>query len=379
MVCKIYSIFVIGLTTFAVITVLPGCAFGTREVKLKNSVPTNISHNNKKNHEVCFNGLADSRPDGNIGHVQNGYGMSTAQVIAVNKVPDWINTEIRTQLRMAGYTVNENCTPERTGKIELQGKIVKVYTTAYMTYLGEVTIDAAISLDSSIVVSKKYSGHTTGGANVAASSTAFGKTLEKSLKSVTTQLIADIDSIDRGDLIVDTRDNKTVIPVQSSVESYSDKKMYETFAYESKLETVECPKEKNGMVIVSGTRSRTSVKVVLDNIKADLRTLYNDRFELNPSLFGSICLQFSISSEGEVYDTRILQNNLNDKPIEDKLLQLLGKKKFYKLKEKKETIVSYNINFDSKSAKSSKGVLVGLTFVIAFIPLIFSIYNLQRF
>jgi uncharacterized phage infection (PIP) family protein YhgE len=119
-----------------------------------------------------------------------------------------------------------------------------------MTYLGEVTIDAAISLDSSIVVSKKYSGHTTGGANMAASSTAFGKTLEKSLKSVTTQLIADIDSIDRGNQIVNTIDKKTEYPYNLQFESYSRMKIYETFADESTLETVECPKEKNAMVLM---------------------------------------------------------------------------------------------------------------------------------
>jgi len=178
---------------------------------------------------------------------------------------------------MAGYSVHENCSPQRAGLIEIQGKIVKVYTTAYLSYLGEVTIDASVSLDSSIIINKKYSGHTQGGLNMAASSYMFGETLQKALKSMITQLIADINSIDQG-TIEGVREKSPVIQVPNLVESDSDKKTYSGVAANGVVKADGCPAEKNGVSIVSGTRSRTSVSSVLDSIKIPLRSLYYDRF-----------------------------------------------------------------------------------------------------
>lgn len=347
-----------------------------REVLLKNTEPVNKTSNSKRNYDVCFDGFMDSRPDSTIGHVQNGYGIRTADVKAINNVPDWINNEIKVQLKMAGYSVNENCMSERNGKIELQGKIVKVYTTAYMSYLGEVSIEANISLDSSLVIKKIYSGYNKGGANFTASANVFGGIIEKSLKSVTAQLINDIDSIDSGYLNVDNRVPETINQVQSSIKPDSGEILPEVTNVDLKSDKVDCPGKKNGIVIESGKRSLSSIKYALDNIKIKLKSVYNDRFELNQSLSGSICVNFSISSDGKVSNVRILRNSLQDKPIEEKLIDLLAKHQFKKISEEEPTMVSYNLQFDKKSAKSSKGVIASVIAILAFVPIIIVMVNI---
>jgi len=75
---------------------------------------------------------------------------------------------------------------------------------------------------------------------------------------------------------------------------------------------------------------------------------------------------------------QIVQNSLEDKPIEDKLLQLLSKRKFRSMKDKKPTVVNFKINFDPKSARSSKGVMAAFLAILATIPLLISIFNLTR-
>lgn len=98
---------ILRFITFVSLLSCIGCAFGTREVLLKNSV-VNSSDTTAvpRNHVVCFDGFSDEQNRRTIGLVQNGYGMHTAQVLAQNNVAEWINWVYCDNCRELYYKVN---------------------------------------------------------------------------------------------------------------------------------------------------------------------------------------------------------------------------------------------------------------------------------
>jgi hypothetical protein len=119
--------------------------------------------------------------------------------------------------------------------------------------------------------------------------------------------------------------------------------------------------------------------MALDSVRLELNSVYKDRFELNPSLDGDICIFFSISPEGKTDRITIIQNSLNDKPIEDMLIDFLAKKQFYKIASDKGTSeIIYNLQFKASSARASKNVVIAAVAALAGIALIFSLINLSN-
>ncbi|MBN2037740.1 MAG: AgmX/PglI C-terminal domain-containing protein [Chitinispirillaceae bacterium] len=354
-----------------------GCAFGTRHVALRNSTPAcNDTLHPPRSHAVCFDGLADVRPDSTIGHVQNGYGMRTAKVVAENSVPEWVNKEIENKLTRSGYEIKKECDDSGDAFV-INGKILKVYTTAYMTYLGEVTLAAVIKLNQSTLIEKKYSGHKKTGINWAASQEAFSDVLEKSLEIALSKFIKDIDSLDATIQYADmpSAHNDTsqtiekpattamVVPIENNMSQ--------------KKHAPSCLEKHGGILVISGKRGVSSIKRVLDSIKLQLTSLYKDRYEINPSLSGSLCVYFTINSNGTVGAISIIQNTLNDSPIEDKLIELLSTMKFRKLTDRSEnTEVTYRLVFTEQMAKASKGAMIALLVALGLLCVTLATINL---
>jgi hypothetical protein len=368
-ICCIFSLYILPL--------LAGCAFGTREVMLKNTAIADTTLTGNRNHAICFNGLSDARKDSTIGHVQNGYGMRTAEVVALNSIPEWVNIEIINKLTIAGYTVNEQCTPS-DDMLAINGKIVKVYTTAYMNYLGEVSINATITSGSMELLNKTYSGYKKEGVNWAASKEVFGNLLESSLKMAIDQLLHDIDSLDnKPSVALNSKEVSADQFPSDSGTSASPKQQVPN--NESTVDKSSCPNENGGIAIISGKRNISNIKMALDSVRLELNSVYKDRFELNPSLDGDICIFFSISPEGKTDRITIIQNSLNDKPIEDMLIDFLAKKQFYKIASDKGTSeIIYNLQFKASSARASKNVVIAAVAALAGIALIFSLINLSN-
>ncbi len=355
-----------------------GCAFGTREVLLKNSVISSSDTTTApRTHGVCFDGFSDERIQNNIGHVQNGYGMHTAEVVAQNNVAQWINTELTNQLTAAGYVVRRNC-PQDSAALVVGGKIVKVYTTAYMTYLGEVTIDAMIKDRNRKLLERTYSGHKKSGANWAATSESFRDVLQQSLDMAISHFISDIDSLDRIDFsptpaheTAGLSPEAPVAPLQLSDTSVA--------RYLQNSSGIECPEKSGTVQVISGERSASGIKSVMDTVRLQLNRLYRERYELNPSLSGDLCLFFEIDGSGKVDNIIFLQNTLNDKPMEEKLTGFLASYKFSKRKNKADvTRATCRLTFTEESAKSAKGAMVALLAILAIIPAVISIINLSR-
>ena len=190
---------VVRILAISALIFLIGCAFGTREVKLRNtSVGDADTISVSKVNTICFDSLIDKRIDSTIGHVQNGSGMSTAEVVAVNDVSNWINKEIKNKLATAGYEVRSNCSMD-TSSLVISGEILKVYATAYMTYLGEVTIKASILRNQNKLLEKEYSGYKKTVINWVATDKSYRDILESSLQIALTKFMKDIDSLDQHD------------------------------------------------------------------------------------------------------------------------------------------------------------------------------------
>lgn len=359
---------------------ITGCAFGNREIFLRNSeLANNNQPEHKRNHEICLKDFFDTRGNSNVGHVQNGYGMHTAEVIATNSVPEWVGKEIKNQLLNAGYVVNENCKENENG-IFISGKIVKVYTTAYMSFLGEVTIKATIKLDTLKIVNKTYSGYIEGGMNWAASGGAFRDILEQSLKSVTKQLIQDIDSIDNikpflanaastiseNSRLNINKSDSIILPIQNITVQNED--------------TFPCPNEPNGFLRLSGKRDKCTIESALDSIKSDLQSVYCNRFELNPTLAGSICVYFCITPRGSIKGIKIIKNTLHDKPLEDKIIELLSQRRFdvRVTFDTTNTEVTCNFQFAPQTATTRKGVWIAVLVILGVTSLVLSFIHLSQ-
>lgn len=356
----------------ATLLLLSSCAFGTREAFLRNSdpVPSDTS-NLQHQHDICFDGLVDSRTRQMIGHVQNTYGTNTAKVVAKNSVQEWINNEIRIQLTNAGYHVAKNCVNSDNAFI-ISGKILTVYTTAYLTYLGELTVQASIASASGTLLDKKYAGHSKTGTNWAATSESFAHVLEGALKQVVAELVADLDSLDKQTAASSLPATPDAIaqpdsPVLADTNSTTSPDRYES------TQSIKCP---DSMLTIQGVRTRSGIKPAIDSIRLMLKRLYNERYEVNSSLGGSMCISFPIDKNGKTGDIVFINDDLNDPPLKNALVKHMSSVRFSKTKKSAEpTLVTCRFVFNPASAKSSKGALIGILVAVLLVITTINLVN----
>ena len=102
-------------TALASLLVTNGCAFGTRQATLEYP-PKKLAETYAREQtslspsanipKIVLIPLTDERADKvNVGEVQNGWGMRTADVMSKNDVVPWINDAIKLELERAGYAV----------------------------------------------------------------------------------------------------------------------------------------------------------------------------------------------------------------------------------------------------------------------------------
>ena len=164
--------------------------------------------------------------------------------------------------------------------------------------------------------------------------------------------VKDIDSLDQKDFKPELIIAKAIDETETKIEMATDSSTSSSIIGGTKF---ECTAKHGAISIISGPRSISSIKTVLDSIKYKMNSLYKERYELNSSLSGSICVYFEIDSEGRTKQVSIYQNSLNDKLMEEKLISLLSVKKFKQLdKGNSLTACSYNLIFTEKIAKTSK-------------------------
>lgn len=184
---------------------LSGCAFGNRQVTLTYP-PENTSGviqtaeaatRTPANHEDIVIDFVDRRSDkGVIGEVRNGWGMHTADVVAVNGVQKWVSGAVKSELEAAGYSVSvRNPKMSLPPGILLSGEILTVYCTALFSYEGKVSFIAKVIKDNKELIDKRYSGKGSAGLNWAATSDAYDQSLSLALSSAVKQLVKDVENL----------------------------------------------------------------------------------------------------------------------------------------------------------------------------------------
>ena len=174
----------LGLVLLVVLSV-SGCAFGTRRPLLTYTPVVPVSP--PRNIALYVETFKDERTEKNvIGHVRNGWGLKTADVVTDTIIADWVTEALKSELGNGGYVVVK----DRTDLVAA-GEVLTVYCDSYMQYEGKVELGVVLKRNSEVLIDKKYLGKATN-LNWAATAKSYGKTLEQSLQNVMKQIVTDI-------------------------------------------------------------------------------------------------------------------------------------------------------------------------------------------
>jgi uncharacterized lipoprotein YajG len=195
---------VVLVIVFVTVT-LGGCAFGTRTVTLnyppeESSAVVPAAHaatHPVENQQSIVVEFVDRRSNQYaIGEVQNSFGMHTADVVAVNNVPDWVSGAVKSELEARGYTVSfKDSSVISPSALILSGEILTVYCTAYFSYDGEVAFVAKVMRDGNELINKQYSGIGGAGMNWSSSADSYGESLALALSEAVRQLVQDVERL----------------------------------------------------------------------------------------------------------------------------------------------------------------------------------------
>ncbi len=175
------TIMIVGCLPFF----LASCAFGTRRPLLEYNPVT--ANSQPKNITVYVETFKDERTEKNvIGHVRNGIGIKTADVVTDTDIAQWITSALKAELGNGGYIVAKDRTELVAG-----GEVLTVYCDSFLQYEGTVTVGVVLKKNDTVLIDKKYTGKANN-LNWAATAKSYGKTLEQSLQNAMKQIVGDI-------------------------------------------------------------------------------------------------------------------------------------------------------------------------------------------
>ena len=189
---------------------LGGCAFGDRQANLQYP-PKQDSGTVVKSAEattmtpaaiasaptIAILRFSDDRAEQNVvGHVRNGWGMKTADVLSPTDVSAWVSDALKFELEKVGFRVKQVTGTGDAAAAEadaaISGQVIRMYADAYFSYEGEVTLRAEIAKDGSKVMDRLYTGTAGGGLNMAATGASYAHTLSLALQDGLQEVVADI-------------------------------------------------------------------------------------------------------------------------------------------------------------------------------------------
>ncbi len=188
------SIFRINLFLLCLsLLTMSGCAFGTRHVTL-NPIKTSLSLDATGQNvyiEVIDKRNPSLKPV--VGHVKNGYGMKTADVISDKEVSSWVKDSIVEELKRADAVIlpDDKNLDNKTSKIIVD--VLVCYAQAYWNYGGEVSVVVTVKKDNKdIIKEKNYTGKATLGTNWGARAASYQEVLELAMEDMLQKLMSDL-------------------------------------------------------------------------------------------------------------------------------------------------------------------------------------------
>jgi len=195
-----------GLPVVVVLVlILGGCAFGTRQATLiyppksetgVTPVASAAAEATSKEVSIVLMPFNDQRPDKKlVGTVRNGFGMRTADVVAVNSVPEWVSQALKLDFQKNGYTVISGNPGDSklSPSVIVSGDIDNVFCDAYLTYEGQMSLMVKVSKDGNELLSRQYMGTGTAGMSWGATADSYAQSLALALASAIKQLVSDLD------------------------------------------------------------------------------------------------------------------------------------------------------------------------------------------
>lgn len=190
-------------TTLVFVVFLAGCAFGTRNATLiyppkpeSQTVPVAQAAATPaaKKIALVLAPFSDQRTDKKvIGTMRNGFGMRTADVVAMNSVPEWVTQAIKTELENSGYSVATGTDRDSGASAVVSGEVLNVFCDMYFNYTGQVSLLAKASKDGKEVLNKHYSGEGSAGVAFAGTAESFGQSLSLALAVAVKQFVSELD------------------------------------------------------------------------------------------------------------------------------------------------------------------------------------------
>lgn len=365
---------IVGIMALFIVQIFSGCAIIPSKITLLNTEYSDHTSASKKGISVCLQKFKDKADSNVVGHQQNNYGAKMANIIATNNVTDWVMEGIKRRLQNEGYTVETTC-GNNSDAITLNGAVIRVYTTAYNVYQGEVVVEVEASRFESKLFTTQFTGYKKQGDFWSTSKNASVKILGQALDSFIEQLVDKMNQAGSAST-EPVDDNEKYLPqITEPVNSENlPNRAAQSESYQNDVS--QCTMISTGFSILSGNRSRSSINDGLSNIGPSIRPIYRDQYELHPGLDGSVCLRLSITPWGEVGNVFLLQSTLNSPLVENALIDIVKKTKFETTRKSTEnTVIVYSKKFAGESVKSSRvgiGLLITLLISLPSIILISS-------
>jgi outer membrane biosynthesis protein TonB len=102
---------------------------------------------------------------------------------------------------------------------------------------------------------------------------------------------------------------------------------------------VESPIEIKGAEGEEATRSYESIQEVMDSLRGWIRFVYNRALRENPTLKGTITLEFTIIPSGDVSACRVVSSTVKDPLLEDQLVKRFLQLKFPSIPDGINTVI----------------------------------------
>ncbi len=140
---------------------------------------------------IALQRVTDARPEPRkvVGHVRNGLGMHTADVLTDDDVAAWVTYALRYELERLGVQVVGD---QPGAPVPVLGaELSHVHCSAYFTYEGEVSIRAWVRAGSAYPVNQVYGGRGSSGMNWAATGEGYAECVARALQDAARKIAAD--------------------------------------------------------------------------------------------------------------------------------------------------------------------------------------------
>ncbi|HTY87153.1 MAG TPA: hypothetical protein VMB80_06785 [Candidatus Acidoferrum sp.] len=186
-----------ALSLLALLTLVNGCAFGTRHAVLVYPPEPSAAATNAPPPatagKVALGTFADSRSDKLVlGFVRNGYGSKTAEVQCDTNVVPFITDAVRYELQQAGWEIVDLSTATNSSVPVISGEMLVLHCDAFMSYEGNASLSFSVTRDGREIFKKTYGGEAGGGLNWAMTGKSYGKTVSKAVQDALLSFVRDL-------------------------------------------------------------------------------------------------------------------------------------------------------------------------------------------